>query len=121
MSQQYWPLKSALSGSGFELEMRSAFAWRLLEKYAIVAGHVAREDSCGRSVTDLLPVPDAVDRAFALADAFVSRAEARGELRAITEERNDEAYREGGRLQRLRDDAHYPKDRWKDSVGAEQD
>lgn len=68
---------------GVLLDLESTTALRFLEHFAIVAGKTEGEDKAGRARCDLQGVAEVVDRAFAIAEAFVKTAEARGGIKAV--------------------------------------
>ncbi len=56
-------------------------AWQVIERFAVIAAQPGGEDSAGRARMDLQSPQEVVNRAFAIADAFVTAAEQRGEIR----------------------------------------
>lgn len=117
----YWPTTSDCPGNGAILELRSALAWELLERFALVAGDTRREDSAGRAVLDIMPAEAVVTRAFNLADLFVAAAEARGELRPFTDADKVKAFAFGGKLSRLKYSVQFPRGQWRETVDAAAD
>jgi hypothetical protein len=105
---EYWPLSHVDSPLGFSMEARALLAWELLLRVGICTGTPQGEDSAGRSVLSLLPPQDLVDRAFQIADSFVNKAEARRELKGITEDDTNAVYNRGGDLERIKSDAMFP-------------
>lgn len=108
---QYWPPTHAYDASGAQMELRASLAWNLIHHFGIVTAKPGEaEDSSGRNVLVNMSPEDTVARAFALADAFVDTAEARGEIRSQTEAGVEQAFARGGDLDRIRTDAQYPQD-----------
>lgn len=79
---EYWTPQLA------RLEFKANLALDFLEKgFAVVAGKFTDlEDSVGRSRLLMQEPQELVDRAFAIADAFVTTAESRGLIRNMTPE-----------------------------------
>ena len=99
--KQYWPDVSTIHNGGYRLEARANLALVLMEKFAIVAGTRGPEDSNGRAAYELLSPGEVVERAYALADLFMDRAEERGDVREWDAE---ESFRRGGELIHMRDE-----------------
>lgn len=108
-AKKRWPLSHVNTVGGYLLDLRSGLAWEIIRTYGLVAGHSNRQDSTGRAVLDLLPVKDVVERAFALADLFVDTAEARGEIKDLTEADAEASHRRAGELSRIAHDAEFPR------------
>ena len=93
---------------GLQVEIRSAFAHKLIEHFGIISGHTIREDSQGRAVIDLLDPKLVVERAFAISDAMFDEMERRGDIgpRTMSQEEIEAAR---GKLARIRSDAEWKK------------
>ncbi len=67
-------------------EFRAIVALDLIRHFGSVAGiYMDREDSAKRAVMELQTPGALVTRCFAIADAFVNKAENRGEIRKLPE------------------------------------
>jgi hypothetical protein len=107
--QEYWPRATSI-GPFYTAEVRAVKAWELIHGYGLVGGRIREaEDSAGRAVLEVMPPQEIVERAFAIADAFINMAEARGEIRHCTEEDEEAAFQRGGQLERIKSEALYPK------------
>ena len=98
--KQYWPDGYVQSPIGFDLEARSHLALFFIEK--IIMGKRGSEDSQDRAAIEEMPATEIVERAFEMADAFVSIAEGRGEIR---EHDAEAAFKRGGELASIRNEA----------------
>jgi len=86
--KQYWedPKESWYPNKHALLEVRSCMAWELVRAWGSIAGiYMDREDSGKRAVMELQTPGALVTRCFAIADAFVNRAENREEIRQLPE------------------------------------
>lgn len=78
---EYYPNEPEGINTGVIMEFRAALAWRLLERFGLVAGKDGGEDSHGRAkITDLGP-KEMVDKAYLIADLFMEKTEERGLIR----------------------------------------
>jgi hypothetical protein len=80
--KQYWNVLGL--DNSIILEMRARLAWKMIDHYGIVSCATDKEDSQGRARLDLLSPEQVVNRAFAIADVFVSRCEEREAIRETT-------------------------------------
>src|SRR5438309_11216444 len=107
LKQTYWPLEMTAMDKGFVFELRSQLAWELIQRFALIAADDGGEDSHGRAKLRLLTTGEVVVRAYAIADEFVTTAEARAELRQVSY--SDEAAMErSGALARIKSRAEFP-------------
>src|SRR5687768_7124577 len=79
MTEKFW--QSRVTEDGYELEARSSIALKILDHFALVAARTDGEDSAGRRAIVSMSPAETVQRAFALADAFVDESVRRGEMR----------------------------------------
>ena len=107
LKQAYWPLEMTAMDKGFVFELRSQLAWELIHHFAIVAGAEGGEDSQGRAKLRLLTTGEVVVRAYAIADEFVTTAEARAELRQVSYT-DEQAMERSGALARIKSRAEFP-------------
>lgn len=110
--KEYWPI-SVESGlrSGVVLEFRAELAFRLIERFGLVAGTLdGTEDSSGRSRLMLQTPAETVDRCFELADLFMARAEKEGLIREPLKE--EEMAKKAGELRRAAREAEFDIDDW---------
>lgn len=106
--RRYWSPGHVSHNCGYDLEARAGIAFTIMEKWAMVSGKPGVEDSAGRQTIELLPVAEVIDRAFCLADAFMERCELRGEVKGYSEDDCEAAFKRGGELARIQNDAQYP-------------
>lgn len=104
--KNYFRLPYTQANDGYRFELRAVIALELLEKGGILMGTVQHEDSQGRAFIEVMPAPEVVDRAFAMAEHFVSVAEEKGYLKEcpVTIE---EAMATKGRLGKIEQEAHW--------------
>ncbi len=111
--KEYWP-NSVESGlrSGVVLEFRAELAFRLIERFGLVAGtRSEKEDSSGRSQLMLQTPEECVDRSFELANLFMIRAEKDGLIRLpLTEEA---MAKRAGQLRKVVREAELDLDDWR--------
>lgn len=90
--QEYWTETGRFGGvrSTWNLELRSNIALGLIEKFGSVAAKIQGESSDGRWKLALQEPQELVDRCFAIADAFVVKAEERGGVRLQDNENDSE-------------------------------
>jgi hypothetical protein len=102
--EKYFPVGTSRDDRGFILGARASIALRILDHFAIIAATDDGEDSRGRAKLKLNDPESLVYRAFSLADAFVRRAEERGE---IVKADFEAVAREIGRLHGITEDEKY--------------
>ena len=82
---EYWSNPDLADKIGAcRMELRAQLAWQILEKYAVITGKHAGEDSKGRAYLCEMPPAEVVSRAFEIADEFVRIAEERGQIKPET-------------------------------------
>jgi hypothetical protein len=86
--EKFWPSPDNWpSDSGFQMEARSAVAFKIMTHFAMIGGAPGGEDSQGRAFLRLQTPDELVARSFRIADLFVDEALKRGEFRAMPERR----------------------------------
>ncbi len=109
MNKQYWE-NFTLSNmeKGVARDLHTRLAWELIAHFGSVAADEAGEDSQGRSKLRLQSPNELIERCFAIADAFVAKAEARGGIREViaTEE---EVFKRAGELEHIKSNAAWGK------------
>jgi len=86
--KQYWPVAPIFSdGKGsLILEARAGLALMFIERFGVIGTKTEGEDTAGRAKLELQSPTELVERCFQMADAFIERAEQRGEIRSASEE-----------------------------------
>ena len=65
------------------LDLTGELAYRLLERFAVVAAQPAGEDTAGRQALRLMPPEEIVQRSFQIARAFMAEADRMGNFIAL--------------------------------------
>jgi hypothetical protein len=102
VTEKYFGLSGDGVVVGARLALRATLAWELIGHFGIVAGEPDGEDSAGRAKLATLDPRGLVARAFAIADAFVELAEARGEVAVWDKDAAVAACQMTGDLERIR-------------------
>jgi hypothetical protein len=93
--------------NGNVMSLPGRIALMLIEKWGAVTGKIrGEEDSAGRAVLDVMPVPDVIERAFDMAEQAVVELERRQWIRPVdkTPEQVGEA---AGRIEQARYQKHF--------------